>query len=457
VDESDELSESTMARTMEALRDFRALAIGAGAKRIVAVATAAMRDAANGALFAERVRRELGIDIEIIEGRDEARYGFAGAVMGLEVSNGMLFDLGGGSLQIARFSERRLDRSTSLPVGALRLSEQFLPSDPPTRKQMRRLRDHVRAQLKKARMGYLRFGERLVGTGGTLRNLAKIDRDARRYPVGILHGYVLTRDRLVEVVDQLASMRQKRRDEVHGLSAERADSIVGGAVAIQTLVEYVRASEILVSGQGVREGVALRLLKMPVGSPDEIKDASLASLGLRFDSWSPEASLRRRSVAAVLHRSLEPRPQPHIAEALDHAARILDIGRSVDVVKRHEHTADMVLSAELHGFSHEDIALVSGIVRRAGDRHADDRPLSALVGAPDLARLDRAAVILALADEIEARCRHGVPIALTCRIDRRVTLSVPLLPAWRPKDLDRRFERAFGRPLVVRGGSARRS
>jgi exopolyphosphatase/guanosine-5'-triphosphate,3'-diphosphate pyrophosphatase len=99
VDESDELSESTMARTMEALRDFRALAIGAGAKRIVAVATAAMRDAANGALFAERVRRELGIDIEIIEGRDEARYGFAGAVMGLEVSNGMLFDLGGAAFR----------------------------------------------------------------------------------------------------------------------------------------------------------------------------------------------------------------------------------------------------------------------------------------------------------------------------------------------------------------------
>jgi exopolyphosphatase/pppGpp-phosphohydrolase len=195
---------------------------------------------------------------------------------------------------------------------------------------------------------------------------------------------------------------------------------------------------------------------MAVGSPEQAKNASLGSLGLRFDSWSPEASMRRRSVAAALYRALEPRRQPHIADALDHAARILDIGRSVDVVKRHEHTADIVLSAELHGFSHAEIALMSAIVRRAGDRHADDRSMGVLVDATDRAHLDRAAVILALADEIEARCRHGVPIALTCRIDRRVSLLVPLLPAWRPKDLDRRFERAFGRALIVKGGSASR-
>src|SRR5882762_4462438 len=107
VDTRGELTDATMARTMEALRDFKALATGAGARCIVAVATAAMRDAANGPLFAERLRRELGIRIEIIGGVTEARYGFNGAVRGLAVSNGVLFDLGGGSVQITRFGERR--------------------------------------------------------------------------------------------------------------------------------------------------------------------------------------------------------------------------------------------------------------------------------------------------------------------------------------------------------------
>jgi len=450
VDTRGELSDATMARTTEALRDFQAIATGAGATRLVAVATAAMRDATNGALFAERLQRELGIRIEIIGGLAEARYGFAGAVRGLAVSNGLLFDLGGGSLQITRFARRRLAEGVSLPFGALRLSEKFLESDPPTAKQLRRLRDHVRSHLAKAQVARLASKELLVGTGGTLRNLAKIDRQTRRYPIGGLHGYELSVDRLREVVDCLATTREKRRDEVPGLSAERADSIVGGAVAIQTLAEFVRAKHILVSGQGVREGIALGLLRIAVGSPETVKEASLSSLVSRFDGWRREAASRRRGVASALQRALEPRAPASVVMAIDHAARVLDIGRSLDVVNRHEHVANILLSTELHGFAHDELALVSAIVRRAGDRHAD--VLSLALARDTLTRglLDRAAIILALADEIEARCPRGSRIAVDGEIGRNVTLSVPLLPSWLAKDLDKRFKRAFGRSLIVR-------
>jgi len=451
VDTRGALSDTTMARATEALRDFQTIANGAGASRIVAVATAAMRDADNGALFAERLRRELGIRIEIIGGLAEARYGFIGAVRGLAVSSGLLFDLGGGSLQITPFAgRRRLAQGVSLPFGALRLSEKFLESDPPTAKQIRRLRDHVRRHLAKAKVGRLASGDRLVGTGGTLRNLAKIDRQTRQYPIGAVHGYELSVDRLGEVVERLASTRQKRRDDVAGLSAERADSIVGGAVAIHTLAEFVRAKDILVSGQGVREGIALGLLKMAIGSPDIVKEASLASLVSRFDGWRREAASRRRGVAAELQRALEPRAPRSVVMAIDHAARVLDIGRSLDVVNRHEHVADIVLSTDLNGFAHYELALMSAIVRRAGDRHADVLSVGFAPDTLELGPVDRAAIILAMADEIEARCPPGSRISIDCEIGRNVTLSVPALPSWLAKDLDKRFERAFGRALIVR-------
>jgi exopolyphosphatase/guanosine-5'-triphosphate,3'-diphosphate pyrophosphatase len=450
VDERAQLSEETMARTMEALRDFRAIAAGTGAKRIVAVATAAMRDAINGALFAERVQRELGIRIEIIEGLTEARYGFAGAVRGLGVSNGLLFDLGGGSLQITRFARRRLGAAVSLPFGALRLSEKFLTSDPPTGKQLRHLRHHIEGHLAKSGVSRLRSGHRFVGTGGTLRNLAKIDRHTRRYPIGSVHGYELSVSRLAEIVDRLAATREKHRDEIPGLSAERADSIVGGAIAIHTLAEFVRAKHILVSGHGVREGVALRVLKMMIGSPETVQEASLSSLASRFDGWRAESAARRRAVATALWRDLEPRAPDSIVLAVDRGARVLDIGRTLDVVNRHEHAADILLTTDLNGFSHDELALVSAVVRRAGDRHADVPPLPLVREALEHGLLDRAAIILALADEIEARCPQGRPIALRSEIGRSVTLSVPQLPSWLEKDLDKRFERAFGRTLVVR-------
>ncbi len=241
VDNAHRLSEESMARTMEAVRDFHAIAVRAGATRIVAVATAAMRDASNGHVLSDRLRRELGLRVDVIDGRAEARFGFTGAVRGLPVASGLWFDLGGGSLQLARFASRRPGRATSLPLGALRLSESFLSSDPPRPRDLRRLRDHIWKQLKKAGVGRLSGGETLVGTGGTLRNLAKIDRSRHVYPVGSLHGYVLPSDRVREITSRLARTRLKDRDDVDGLSAERADSIVVGAVAIDVLDQTGKA------------------------------------------------------------------------------------------------------------------------------------------------------------------------------------------------------------------------
>jgi exopolyphosphatase/guanosine-5'-triphosphate,3'-diphosphate pyrophosphatase len=289
-----------------------------------------------------------------------------------------------------------------------------------------------------------------VGTGGTLRNLAKIDHQRRQYPISSLHGYELAVDRLAGMIDRLSATKEKARDEIAGLSAERADSIVGGAIAIEALAEAVGAKTILVSGQGVREGVALELLKISIGSPEEVKEASLVSLVSRFDGWRKDAAARRRDLAAALIQWLEPHTPASVVEAVDHAARVLDIGRTLDVVDRHAHVADVFLNTELNGFAHIELALVSAILRRAGDRHSTVLPLALSGKSLGRGLIDRAAIILALADEIEARCPPGRNIAVDCAIGRDVTLTVPSLPSWLAKDVDRRFERAFGRTLIVR-------
>ena len=178
-------------RAFEALLDFRSIAHGSGVRRIVAAGTSALRDASNGPAFIRRVRRELGLTIRTLSGVEEARYGFLGAVGGLPVDHGALFDLGGGSLQVARFRGRVLLGAVSVPLGALRVSDAFLKSDPPSAREVRRLREHAREVLEEAGLRALSRGEELVGTGGTLRNLAKIDQRAAGYPIPRLHGYVL--------------------------------------------------------------------------------------------------------------------------------------------------------------------------------------------------------------------------------------------------------------------------
>lgn len=456
VDETRNLSDEAVARAMEALRDFRAMALGAGAARISAVATAAVRDAANGGQLIARVRRELGFHLEVIDGDREAHYGFVGAVRDLPVEHGFLFDLGGGSMQVSQFRHRRFVRAWSLPLGSLRLSHAFLHTDPPTRGEVRRLKGHVRDLLEEAGIPSLASGDRLVGTGGTVRNLAKMDGRARDYPISRVHGYVLARRRVREITSLLAAHRLRRRGSLPGLSNERGDSIVGGALAVETLMEVVDARAIQVSGQGVREGLVYSLFSDGIPPTRAVREASISSLTSQFASWDADSATRRAAVATSLLKALEPHAPPQLQEALAHAARVLDIGRSIDFFNRHEHVADIVVAADLNGFSHREVALLAAIVRGARAEGSPTKPYDPLLKREDRPAIERAAVILALADDIEERCPPGSSVALRCRLrGRDAVVSVPALAGWRPRDIGRQFERVFGRTLVVKPGGVK--
>jgi exopolyphosphatase/guanosine-5'-triphosphate,3'-diphosphate pyrophosphatase len=450
LDKTHRLGSEAIERAFDALQDFRAIARGAGATEVVALATSAVRDAENGAAFIKKVRAELGVEVRTLSGEEEARYGFLGAVGGLPVEHGVLFDLGGGSVQVSRFRQRRLMSSVSVPLGALRVSDAFLKSDPPTSAEIKKLRDHARKLLTDAGVTPLERGEDFVGTGGTVRNLAKIDRRSRAYPITRLHGYRVERREIDEIVELLGSRKQKKRAEIPGVNDDRGDSIVGGSLVIQTLMDMLKAPSILVSGQGVREGMARSVVRESLGPPREIRAASIAALGSRFEGWSAEAAGRRAAVASSLLGALELEPDPEIAEALGHAATVLDIGRSIDFFDRHEHVADTVVATDLDGFSHRGIALLSAIARSAGDEEADPKDYAPLLKSEDRPQIARASALLELADDIEQRCPPGTPIEVDCRVKNdEVIVTVPRLEGWRPRTIGRRFERAFGRRLTV--------
>jgi exopolyphosphatase/guanosine-5'-triphosphate,3'-diphosphate pyrophosphatase len=451
VDATHRFSDEAVERVTTALRDFRAIAVGAGAERILAVATAAMRDAENGRELIARIRRETGIRIRVIPGEEEALYGLLGAVSGLPVTHGLAFDEGGGSMQVSRFRERRLLSSVSLPLGSLRLSDRFLESDPPTTREIRRLFEHVAGVLRKAHVPALERGGVLVGTGGTLRNLAKIDRRTREYPIPRLHGYTIARRSIRRIAELLASRTTRKREKVPGLSDERGDSIVGGVLAILALMEHVGAKAVRVSGRGVREGMALALVSRTLPDPGAVRRASIATLTAAFREWDGGTASRRQAIARTLLATLEPRASDEIRETLDHAALVLDVGRSIDFFDRHDHVADIVVATDLEGFSHRQIALLSALVRRAGNEGAKAAAYSPLLDQDDDEPLERAALVLAVADDIEERCPRGRPVRLRCQLRQgELRVAVTGLLAWRPRAIDARFEKAFGRSLAVR-------
>jgi exopolyphosphatase / guanosine-5'-triphosphate,3'-diphosphate pyrophosphatase len=447
------LSAEAEKRIAAALHDFVAVARSAGAERIIAVATAAVREASNGEALLRRMRRETGVEVRVIDGDEEARLAFVGAVHGLPVDHGMLVDVGGGSLELSAFHDRRSLRAWTLPLGALRVTEQFLADDPPTQDEIDELHAHVVRMLREAGVPRMSDGT-AVGTGGTIRNLAKVHRASLSYPIPRLHGYVLTRRAVRELTSRVLTRTAARRAAIAGLSPDRADSICGGALVVQTVMEVLGTRQLVVSGQGLREGIAFGELSQTLPSPSTVRQASLAALSARFSTWDEPRARRRARLAAQLLDLLSPDAGAEIQEVTENASTILDAGRGVDYYHRWENAATIVVQADLHGFSHRSIALLSAVITRAGRGRATAASYAGLLSPTDWRDVEEAAVVLAMADEVERRLAPSASPVVSRR-DKRgsIVLTLPLAYDWYSAELATRFRRVFRRNLVFESRS----
>ena len=447
------LTEETVERTLGILRGFQAVSVAAGAEDTRAVATAAVREARNGQDFIDRVRSALAIPVEIADGDQEARFGFLGAVHGLPVEHGIVLDVGGGSLQLTHFRHRQLLRAWSLPLGALRLSDRFLRTDPPSRGEMRTLKQHVYERLQKAGVESLEPDERLIGTGGTVRNLAKVDRRAASdYPISRLHAYVLERRAVDDVVGMLSTSVAQARARLPGLNADRADSIVGGGLVVQAVMDRLLARDLTVAGYGLREGLLLAKFGEQPASIDAVRGAALDAFGSNFATWSAAQAERRAQLVVRLLHGLDPRVSPEMRQVAACAARLLDIGRSVDYYRRQVHAARMVADANLDGYSHRMQALVAAVLLAAGEREATVKAFAPLVTPADQAAIEQVAATLVLTEAVTRYASAGLDDLWPERRDGTLHIDTQFLDTWPLEAPAKRAERAFGVTIRVRSG-----
>ena len=252
---SDErLADAAMQRAFVTLRLFKRFCDAVRTDHIVATATSAVRDAANGRQFVERVQRELGLELRILDGEREAYYGVIGALNDAAVTDGAVVDIGGGSAEVSQVADRRYVQGWSAPLGALALTERFIRHDPPTAGELSAVRAEIDRHLDKVKWLPGLKGQ-LVGLGGTIRNLARIEAQRRAYPLPTLHGFELTRASVAETIDLLSAVPLGKRLKVPGLRSDRADIILPGAMVIHAVQERMGAPALTVSVNGLREGL----------------------------------------------------------------------------------------------------------------------------------------------------------------------------------------------------------
>lgn len=251
------LAPSAIERLLETLRSFRDFAGDHGAEKVIVLATSAVRDAKNADAVARLAREELGLAFRVIDGQEEgALAGIATSCL-LGVREGVVVDLGGGSLQLVELRAGSVGRTVSLPLGALRLTDKFQFGDAVSAEAVLALRAHVDEAL--AGVNWLRAAAGpLVGVGGTLRALAKVDRRARGWPIAHGHGYLLGRDAIERTWEHASRVDAGRRRDIPGLAGHRVDTIAAGACTVLRVMAARRTHEVRMNSYGVREGAALR-------------------------------------------------------------------------------------------------------------------------------------------------------------------------------------------------------
>lgn len=457
------LSERRMAHALETLRVFAAFCASAGIDRdaIDAVATSAVRDAPNGAAFVERARRATGLPIRVLSQRDEAWYAYVAAVNQTTLADGVVLDIGGGSLELVAVAGRRPVELASWPLGAVRMTDRFLPDEGPADPAaLDALRAHVRGELSRALWLGRDTGARLVGIGGTVRTLATAAIRAADLPLDTVQGFVISRAALDELIDRLAALPRTERDRVPGIRSGRAEVILAGAVAVQVALELSGAAGIEAVEAGLREGILLAGALAPADPPlvPDVRAASVSNLarqhGTDLVHAEHVAHLVDQLIATLPDAGLAPPPEPELVRA---AALLHDVGMVVDYDDHHKHSSYLILGAGLPGFSPREVALVAAMARY----HRKGTP-SLGAAAPvcrdgDLALLLRGAALLRIAEHLERNRDQTVRAARLRRDDdgRTVVLELdadgdPLVAAWATERQGALFERAFGAPLRVR-------
>ncbi|MBT9445143.1 MAG: Ppx/GppA family phosphatase [Hyphomonadaceae bacterium] len=360
------LSPTGIEVALKALSRFAMLIDGLGLKDVYAVATAAVRDAKDGAKFAERVRNETGIKLRVIEGAEEARLSALGVLAGAPEATGVVGDLGGSSLELVEVGPNGPGRGETWPLGPLSM----MTGEPFDAERVARVADA--ALTKSAVLRDAAPGSAFHAVGGAWRALGRIDIALRRHPIGVLHHHQMTRAEVLRVAEFVHKQSRKSLERFEEAAAKRADSLPYASVVLERVMALGAFDRVILSSYGLREGLLVQ------NTARELRPLHPLVAGAEsFAGGVP----RTRAFGAALEKWLAPafealpavfdRERDRVLRAA--AARLADIGAALHPEQRGELIYDLVLMAPFSGVSHAERAFLAASVHHRYTRAAPDK------------------------------------------------------------------------------------
>lgn len=263
VDQTGKLSTENMQASLLALKEFSSIISDLNVKHLRAVATSALREASNANFFIEQVFKETGITIEVISGEEEANLTLRGLLRSFLDPNLLkqtlfIVDIGGGSTEWILYKDERVISKDSIPIGVVKLSENFIKSDPVSEEDILKIKDNIKPFLGDIRNNigfYLGEHTLFIGTAGTFTTIASIDLGLDMYSREKVHLHKISFEQLKKIYKEASALTLEERKNIKGLEPERADLIIPGLVFTINIMEFFRFEELIISDYGLLEGI----------------------------------------------------------------------------------------------------------------------------------------------------------------------------------------------------------
>ena len=368
------LTPESMADTVKVLRRFHRAVQQNGADSVRVVATSAMRDARNSRAFLEWVRSTTGWKVEIISGLEEARLIHLGLVSTLRVSAApaLMMDLGGGSCELTISNQGHIRDTVSLPLGAVRLTNEFLQHDPPRKAELRRLRGFVEREIGRISDRIARAHPKaVIATSGTAAALAAVCHSL--YKAKGPRASTVSRAQMRRIAKMLSRLPLEQRVKQPGIGPRRAEIVIAGAVVYAELLERCQLTGFRYSPLGLRDG----LLEQMAAEYDRSTRSGKQIESERWDSIRAAVAhyrvdmhhaLQVREAAMHLFKALKPvhRLPPEYEEWLSAAAMLYEVGDYINRNGRHRHAYYIVAHSEILGYTPEQRRIIAATARYLG-------------------------------------------------------------------------------------------
>ncbi len=415
------LRPSRIEQTKKTLLMFRRFCDSNGIDKILAYATAAVRRAKNQKSFLEEVSVTCGIKLKVLTSEEEGLFTYTGVINSLDVPKGIIMDMGGGSTQFVYYNRKTVLAQTTLPFGTVTLTDLFKGSGLRPEEKAEKIEEFVREAIEDVPwLVNVEPEVQLVGVGGSFRNLGKISRKLKRYPLNVAHNYVVSGSEFDSIYDTIKVLPLDRTMKIKGLSSGRADIFPSALSAMKAVLDTAKFDHITISGCGLREGAMFRYA-VPSVSEKPISDVlgySLQTLMVYFNENVQHAkhvadlSMQLFKQLKVLHKL----PRSYF-KVLRVAAVLHDSGATIKYYDHPAHSAYVIMNSAIYGISQKDIVMAAFVAsaHKNGEPCDDFARFKCMLTEEDIGAVYKLGVILKIAESFD-RSMSGLVTGINCDV-----------------------------------------